>query len=218
MGQKVDPRGLRLLINRLWNSIWYSDKDFADKLLEDIKIKNFIKKYGEEKNAAISKVTIERFSDMININIHTARPAIIIGKRGAEIEELKSKIEKLTNNKKVSIKIVQIRKPELDAQLVAENIAEQIEKRVPYKRAMKQAIANAIRSGAKGIKIRCSGRLAGAEMARSETYKEGRIPLQTLRAYIDYGTATAVTTLGTIGIKVWIYLYDKSDPFNVENQ
>ncbi len=216
MGQKVNPVGLRVGINRLWDSIWYAEKEYADNLLEDLKIRKYIKEFGKRRDAAISRVTIERFPEQINVNIYTARPAIVIGRKGAEIERLRVEIEKLTDNKKVQLKIVQIKRPETDAQLIAENIAEQIEKRFPYRRAMKQAIANAIRSGAKGIKVSCSGRLAGAEMARTEHYKEGRIPLQTLRAKVDYGFATAITTLGTIGVKVWVYKGDSMDPFETE--
>jgi small subunit ribosomal protein S3 len=184
--------------------------------MEDLKIRNFIKKgFAKRKDAAISKVTIERFTDKININIFTARPAIVIGRKGQEIEGLKKQISKLINNTKVQIKIVQIKKPELDAQLISENIAAMIEKRTPYRRAMKQSISNAMRSGAQGIKIFCAGRLGGAEMARSESYKEGRIPLQTLRAQIDYGYTTAVTTLGAIGVKVWVYTGDTYEKFDI---
>ncbi len=206
MGQKINPIGLRIGVNKNWDSVWFAKKDYSEKLLEDFKIRKFImREFNKNKDAAIAKISIERFTDRININIHTARPAIVIGRKGQEIENLKSTISKLIKNDKVEIKIVQIKKPELDSQLIADNIASQIEKRMSFKRVMKQAISNSIRSGAKGIKIRCSGRLDGAEMARTETYKEGRIPLQTLRAQIDFGATTAVTTLGSIGIKVWVY-------------
>jgi len=217
MGQKVNPIGLRIGINKKWNFIWYADKkEYSHLLLEDLKIYNYIKNdFAKKKDAAVSNVTIERFTDKININIHTARPAIIIGRKGQEIEKLKSEIAKLIGNDKIQIKIVQIKKPELDAQLIAENVAALIEKRIPYRRAMKQAISNAIRSGAKGIKIQCSGRLGGAEMARSESYKHGRIPLQTLRAQIDYGFTEAITTLGTIGVKVWVYTGDFYEKFEI---
>ncbi len=215
MGQKVNPIGLRLGINKVWDSIWYAEKEYADNLLEDLKIKRYIKNdFNKRKDAAISKVTIERITNKINIYIHTARPAIVIGRKGTEIENLKKEITDLIKtDKKVQIKIVQIKKPETDARLIADNIAAQIEKRTPYRRAMKHAITNAMRSGVLGIKITCSGRLGGAEMARTETYKEGRIPLQTLRADIDYALSVAVTTLGAIGVKVWVYHGDKVGVF-----
>ncbi len=201
-------------MNKRWDSIWFANKEYSDYLLEDLKIRKYIKhEFSKKKDAAISKVTIERFTDKININVHTARPAIVIGRKGQEIESLKKDITKLINNPKVQIKIVQIKKPELNSQLIAENIAAMIEKRTPYRRAMKQSISNAMRSGAKGIKINCAGRLGGAEMARAESYKEGRIPLQTLRAQIDYGYTTAVTTLGSVGIKVWVYTGDTYEKF-----
>ncbi|MBU1078584.1 MAG: 30S ribosomal protein S3 [Spirochaetes bacterium] len=216
MGQKVNPIGLRIGVNKKWSSIWFAKKEYADNLIEDLNIRKYIRSVlGKSKDAAISKITIERFTDKININIHTARPAIVIGRKGQEIEGLKKKIIKLISNKNVQIKIVQIKKPELDAKLISENIAAQIEKRTPYRRAMKQAMSNAMRSGAKGIKIHCSGRLGGSEMARQESYKEGRIPLQTLRAQIDYGITTAVTTLGSIGVKVWVYTGDLYDKFEI---
>ena len=215
MGQKVNPIGLRLGINKVWDSIWYAEKEYADNLLEDLKIKRYIKNdFNKRKDAAISKVTIERITNKINIYIHTARPAIVIGRKGTEIENLRKEITDLIKtDKKVQIKIVQIKKPETDARLIADNIAAQIEKRTPYRRAMKHAITNAMRSGVLGIKITCSGRLGGAEMARTETYKEGRIPLQTLRADIDYALSVAVTTLGAIGVKVWVYHGDKVGVF-----
>lgn len=215
MGQKVNPIGMRISINKKWSSAWFAKKEYSDFLIEDLKIRDFIKKeFAKRKDAAISKVTIERFTDKIHINVHTARPAIVIGRKGQEIEGLKKDIVKLIDNSKIQIKIVQIKKPELNAQLIADNIAAMIERRTPYRRVMKQAIANAMRSGAQGIKIFCAGRLGGAEMARSESYKQGRIPLQTLRSKIDYGLATAGTTLGSIGVKVWVYIgdsFEKSD-------
>ena len=216
MGQKVNPIGLRIGINKKWASVWFANKEYPDLLIEDLKIREFIKKeFAKKRDAAISKVTIERFADKININVHTARPAIVIGRKGQEIEGLKKEIIKLINNSKIQIKIVQIKKPELNAQLVADNIAAMIEKRTPYRRAMKQAISNAMRSGAEGIKIYCSGRLGGAEMARSESYKQGRVPLQTFRAKIDYGLTTAVTTLGAVGVKVWVYTGDSVEKFEI---
>ncbi len=214
MGQKVNPIIFRIGMNKRWDSIWFANKEYSDYMLEDLKIRKYIKhEFSKKKDAAISKVTIERFTDKININVHTARPAIVIGRKGQEIENLKKDITKLINNPKIQIKIVQIKKPELNSQLIAENIAAMIEKRTPYRRAMKQSISNAMRSGAKGIKINCAGRLGGAEMARAESYKEGRIPLQTLRAQIDYGYTTAVTTLGSVGIKVWVYIGDTYEKF-----
>ncbi len=214
MGQKVNPVVFRIGMNKRWDSVWFAKKEYSDFLLEDLKVRNFIKnEFAKKRDAAISKVTIERYTDKINVNIHTARPAIVIGRKGQEIENLKKDIIKFIKNPKIQIKIVQIKKPELNSQLIAENIAAMIEKRTPYRRAMKQSISNAMRSDAKGIKISCSGRLGGSEMARNESYKEGRIPLQTLRARIDYGFTAAITTLGTIGIKVWVYTGDSYEKF-----
>ena len=203
MGQKVNPIGIRLGINRTWDSVWYEEKkQYAINLHEDIKIKKFVSK--EKKNAGIAKVTIERFPDRVNVNINAARPGVLIGKKGADIEDLKNQLQKLAS-KTVYINIVEVKKPEKNSKLIAEQIASQVEARFPYRRAVKQAITNAMRSGALGIKVMVSGRLNNAEMARTESFKEGRIPLHTLRADIDYGTAEALTSFGLIGIKVWLY-------------
>lgn len=204
MGQKVNPHGLRVGIIKDWDSKWYaSDKDFSDLLIEDNKIREYLKK--KLFSSGISKIEIERTANKVRININTAKPGMVIGKGGAGIEALRKEVEKLTNNKSVSINISEIKVPELDAQLVAENIAAQLEKRISFRRAMKQAMQRSMRSGARGIKAMTSGRLGGAEIARSEWYREGTIPLQTLRADIDYGFAEAHTTYGRIGVKVWIY-------------
>lgn len=205
MGQKVHPIGFRLGYTKTWNSKWYAERDYATLLHEDIKIRRLVK----EKlfHAGVSRIEIERSSQTAKINIHTARPGIIIGRKGTEVDKLKKDLEALTG-KQVYINIIEIKKPEIDAQLVAENIALQLEKRIAFRRAMKKAIGSALRFGAQGIKVRCSGRLAGTEIARSEWYKEGRIPLHTLRSDIDYGFAEAKTTYGQIGVKVWIYRGD----------
>ena len=203
MGQKVNPHGLRVGIIKDWDSKWYAnDNVFGDSLVEDYKIRNYIK----EKLfiAGVSRIEIERAANRIKINIHAAKPGIIIGRGGTEIDKLKAELENLTN-KKVSINIVEIKIPELDAQLVAENIAAQLERRISFRRAMKQAMGRAMKLGAKGIKTSVSGRLGGAEIARTEHYHEGTIPLQTLRADIDYGFWEANTTYGKLGVKVWIY-------------
>jgi len=203
MGQKVNPVGIRLGINRTWDSVWYDEKkQYAVNLHEDIRIKKFVSK--EKKNAGIAKVTIERFPDRVNVNINAARPGVLIGKKGADIEDLKNQLQKLAS-KTVYINIVEVKKPEKNSKLIAEQIASQVEARFPYRRAVKQAITNAMRSGALGIKVMVSGRLNNAEMARTESFKEGRIPLHTLRADIDYGTAEALTSFGLIGVKVWLY-------------
>lgn len=203
MGQKVNPHGLRVGIIKDWDAKWYAkDKDFADLLVEDNKIREYIKE--KLYVAGISKIVIERTSNRVKINIHTAKPGIIIGKGGAGVEELKRDIEKITK-KNIVINIVEIKTPETDAQLVAENIAQQLEKRVSFRKAMKQAISRAMRFGVKGVKTSVAGRLGGAEIARTEQYHEGTIPLQTLRADIDYGFAEAHTTYGKLGVKVWIY-------------
>lgn len=203
MGQKVNPVGIRVGINRTWDSIWYDEKkQFSKNLHEDLKIKKFIAK--EKKSAGIAKVTIERFPDRVNVNINASRPGVLIGKKGADIEDLKNQLQKLAS-KNVYINIIEVKKPEKNSKLIAEQIASQIEGRFPYRRAVKQAMTNALRSGALGIKVIVSGRLNNAEMARTETYKEGRVPLHTLRADIDYGTAEALTTFGLIGVKVWLY-------------
>ncbi len=205
MGQKTHPAGIRLGITRTWDSRWYLKKGYADQLLEDIAIKKEIK----EKlfHAGVSKIEIERAGQKIRVIIYTARPGIIIGKKGSEVEKLRKDIE-LMSGKQAMVDIKEIRKPEIDAQLVAENIALQLEKRVAFRRAMKKAVASALRFGAQGIKITCSGRLAGAEIARTEWYREGRVPLHTFRADINFGFAEAKTTYGIIGVKVWVYAGD----------
>ena len=204
MGQKVNPHGLRVGVIKDWNAKWYaSKKNFADNLIEDNKIRTFVKK--ELFSAGISKIEIERAAKRIKLNIYTAKPGVIIGKGGSGIEALKVKLAKVVPGKNLLINIVEVRNAEANAQLVAENIAAQLEKRVSFRRAMKQSIQRAMRLGAKGIKTSCSGRLGGAEIARTEQYHEGTIPLQTLRADIDYGFAEADTTYGKIGVKVWIY-------------
>ena len=202
MGQKTNPIGLRLGIIKSWNSSWFDQKNYAEKLHEDLKIRNYIRKRLDK--AAVSKIEIERTAKRVTISIHTARPGIVIGKKGTEVDKLREELRGLTN-KDIQININEIKKPELDAYLVAENIARQIEGKVSWRRAMKKAITSAMRLGAEGIKIMCSGRLGGAEMARSEMYKDGRIPLHTLRADVDYAQYDAVTTYGTIGVKVWIF-------------
>ena len=203
MGQKVNPHGLRVGIIKDWESRWYAEKEFADYLVEDNKIRTYLKK--ELFSAGISEIEIERAADKIKLIIHTAKPGVVIGKGGADIEVLKNKVSKLTGNKKVSIDIKEIKRPDRDAQLVAENIAQQLENRVSYRRAVKKCMASTMKAGALGIKAACAGRLGGADIARSEFYSEGTIPLQTLRADIDYGFAEADTTYGKVGVKVWIY-------------
>ena len=205
MGQKVHPTGIRLGIIKTWNSKWFARKDYKKFLYEDLSIQKFIK--SNLFHAGVPKIEIERTGQKIRVTIHTARPGIIIGKKGAEVEKLKKKLEGMTG-KELSIDIKEIRKPELDATLVAENIAMQLEKRIAFRRAMKKSVISAIRFGAQGIKVACSGRLAGAEIARDEWYREGRVPLHTFRSDIDYGVAEAKTTYGRIGIKVWIYKGD----------
>lgn len=209
MGQKVHPTGFRLGINKTWQSNWYAKRNYADLLHEDLLIRGYIKK--RLYHAGISKVEIERAANRSKVNIHTARPGIIIGKRGAEVDKLKNELQSLTQ-KQVSINIKEIRKADIDAQLVAENVALQLERRVAFRRAMKKAITSGLRSGAKGIRIESSGRLAGAEMARREWYREGGVPLHTIRADIDYGFAEARTTYGQVGVKVWIYKGDFMTP------
>ncbi|GAA4873307.1 30S ribosomal protein S3 [Paenibacillus vulneris] len=203
MGQKVNPVGLRIGIIRDWESKWYAGKDFGDLLLEDVKIREYLKE--KLKESAVSHIDIERAANRVNVTIHTAKPGMVIGKGGSEVEVIRNYISKLTNGKKIHINISEIKNPELDAILVAESIAQQLERRVSFRRAMKQAIQRTIRAGAKGIKTSVSGRLGGAEIARTEGYSEGTVPLHTLRADIDYGTAEAHTTYGRIGVKVWIY-------------
>lgn len=202
MGQKVNPIGLRLGIVKTWESRWYAGKQYADYILEDHKIRRFVKK--KLYHAGVSRIEIERSSKKIRLRIYTSRPGIVIGKKGSEISQLKNAVEKLTSHE-IMIDIQEVRKPEINAQLVAENVAMQIERRVAFRRAMKRAVTSAMRFGAQGIKIAAGGRLGGAEMARSEWYREGRVPLHTLRADIDYGFAEAKTTYGLIGIKVFIF-------------
>ena len=203
MGQKVNPTGLRLGINRTWDSRWYAGKKEYGKLLqEDIKIRAYLS--DKLKAAGVSKIVIERPHKKCRVTIHSARPGVVIGKKGADIEKLRKAVAKLTDSD-VVLNIIEIRKPELDARLVAESIAQQLERRVAFRRAMKRAVQSAMRLGAEGIRINCSGRLGGAEIARLEWYREGRVPLHTLRADVDYGVATAFTTYGTCGVKVWIF-------------
>ena len=203
MGQKINPIGLRLGINRTWDSRWYSNKTEYGKLLhEDMKIREVLSK--GLKQAAISKIVIERPHKKCRVTIHSARPGVVIGKKGADIDKLRKQVAKLTQSE-VAINIVEVRKPEIDATLVADSIAQQLERRVAFRRAMKRAVQSAMRLGAEGIRINCSGRLGGAEIARLEWYREGRVPLHTLRADVDYGVATAHTAYGTCGIKVWIF-------------
>jgi small subunit ribosomal protein S3 len=202
VGQKVSPVGLRIGVIRDWESKWYADKDFATLLHEDLKIRKFVK--GRLKDAAVSAIEIERAANRVNVTIHTAKPGMVIGKGGAEVEVLRKALTDLTG-KRVHININEIKRPDLDATLVAENIARQLENRISFRRAQKQAISRTLRAGAKGIKTLVSGRLGGADIARSEGYSEGTVPLHTLRADIDYGTAEAHTTYGRIGVKVWIY-------------
>ncbi|MBI4525130.1 MAG: 30S ribosomal protein S3 [Deltaproteobacteria bacterium] len=202
MGQKTHPRIFRVGVIETWDSKWYARHDFAKLLHEDIKIKNFLK--NRLYHAGISKIEIERAANKAKVNIHTARPGIVIGKKGAEIEKLKEEITRLTD-REVYLNIHEVRRPDLDAQLVAENVALQLERRVAFRRAMKESVSRAVRMGAEGIKIQCAGRLGGAEIARTEWYREGRVPLHTLRADISYGFAEARTTYGVIGVKVWIF-------------
>jgi small subunit ribosomal protein S3 len=205
LGQKTHPIGVRLGIIKTWDSKWFARKNYKEMLFEDLTIQKFIK--ANLYHAGVPKVEIERTGKKVRAVIHTARPGIIIGKKGAEVEKLKKELEKITGQE-MSVDIKEIRKPELDAQLVAENIALQLEKRIAFRRAMKKAVASSLRFGAQGIKVACAGRLAGAEIARSEWYREGRVPLHTFRSDIDYGVAEAKTTYGRIGVKVWIYKGD----------
>ncbi len=207
MGQKINPVGLRIGVSRTWDSIWYSERDYVNFLIEDFKIREYIKKNYSK--AFISKIEINRFPQLVNVVINAAKPGMVIGKKGAEIEVISKALEKITNGKKVTVSVREIENSEIDADIVGQEIARQIEKRVAYKRAIKQAIRNAMKAGAKGIKIRISGRLNGAEIARSEEYKEGRLPLSTLSANIDYKVNESYTEMGVIGIKVWIYKEEK---------
>ena len=209
MGQKVYPTGFRLGITENWRSRWFADKNYAETLGNDLEIRKYLKK--RLSRAAVSRVEIERAGDKVKIIIFTARPGIVIGKKGAEIDILRHDLEKVVGVDKghLSVDVIEIKRPELDATLVAQSVAEQLEGRVAFRRAMRKAVQTARKSGAKGIRIQCSGRLGGAEMGRREWYREGRVPLHTLRAKIDYGTAVAHTTMGACGVKVWIYLGEK---------
>ena len=202
MGQKVNPIGLRLGVNKTWDSRWFSKDEYADKLHEDLQIRKYVKK--NLASAGVSRVVVERPAKKARVTIQTARPGVVIGKKGADIDKIKKDIEKITKDE-VQLNIVEIRKPELDSTLIAEGIAQQLERRVAFRRAMKRAVQSAMRLGAQGIRINCSGRLGGAEIARMEWYREGRVPLHTLRADVDYGIASALTTYGIIGIKVWVF-------------
>jgi small subunit ribosomal protein S3 len=209
MGQKVHPTGFRLGTTEEWRSRWYADKDYAEKLGNDLEIRKFLEK--RLARAALSRVDIERAGDKVKVIIYTARPGIVIGKKGAEIDTLRADLEKIAKVGKgqVNVDVIEIKRPELDARLVAQSIAEQLEGRIAFRRAMRKAVQSARKAGALGIRIQCSGRLNGAEMGRREWYREGRVPLHTLRAKIDYGEATARTTMGACGVKVWIYLGEK---------
>jgi len=202
MGQKTHPKIFRIGIIETWDSKWYADRDYAQLLHEDLKIKKFIK--GRLFHAGISKIEIERATNKAKINVHTARPGIVIGKKGAEIEKLKEELSHLTS-REIYINIHEVRRPDLDGQLVAENVALQLQRRVAFRRAMKESVSRALRMGAQGIRVQCSGRLGGAEIARTNWYREGRVPLHTLRADVNYGLAEAQTTYGVIGVKVWIF-------------
>ncbi len=218
MGQKVNPIGFRLGINRTWDSRWYANKaNYADLLHEDLELRGFLNKRLQQ--AGLSKVVIERPAKRARVTIHTARPGVVIGKKGADIEVLRGELARKTGGD-VSLNIVEIRKPEIDAKLIAENIAQQLERRIAFRRAMKRAVQSAVRLGAKGIRINCAGRLGGAEIARTEWYREGQVPLHTLRADVDYGTAEAMTTYGICGVKVWVYRGEilAHDPMAVEKR
>ena len=206
MGQKVHPYGFRLGVNKTWVSKWCVRRDFPSLLMEDIKLRGYVKRTLA--HAGISKVEVERSADRVRVSIHTARPGIIIGKKGSEVDRVKEDLQKMISGKRVSLEIKEVRRAELDANLVAQNVALQLEKRISFRRAMKKTVLSSLRFGALGIKIRVSGRLGGAEIARSEWYREGRVPLHTLRADIDYGTARANTTFGVIGVKAWVYRGD----------
>lgn len=205
MGQKVNPIGIRVGINRTWDSRWFSDRNYADRLVKDLKLREYVR--DKLKAAGISKVIIERAAQNTKVTVHTARPGVIIGKKGADIEKLRKDLSDRAGSD-VALNIIEIRKPEIDAQLVAEGVAQQLERRVSFRRAMKRAVQSALRLGAQGIRINVSGRLGGADIARTEWYREGRVPLHTLRADLDYGFSEASTTYGIIGVKVWIYKGD----------
>jgi small subunit ribosomal protein S3 len=203
LGQKTHPIGFRLGVIRTWDSRWFAKKDYADWLMEDQRIRRYIR--TRLKKAGIAHIEIERAPKKVSINIHAARPGMVIGRKGSEVDKLRDELYHLTEKKSVYLNIVEVKKPEKNAQLVAEHIALQLEQRVAFRRAMKKTISSAMRMGVKGIRVKCGGRLGGSEMARVEQYREGRVPLHTLRADIDYATATARTTFGAIGVKVWIY-------------
>jgi small subunit ribosomal protein S3 len=205
MGQKVNPIGIRVGINRTWDSRWFDDRNYADKLVQDLKLRKYVE--TKLKAAGISKVVIERAAKNTRVTVYTARPGVIIGKKGADIETLRRELSAIAGND-VALNIVEIRKPDLDAQLVAEGVCQQLERRVSFRRAMKRAVQNALRMGSLGIRINVAGRLGGADIARTEWYREGRVPLHTLRADMDYGFAEALTTYGIIGVKVWLYKGD----------
>jgi small subunit ribosomal protein S3 len=217
MGQKVNPIGLRLGINRTWDSRWFADDNYAKLLFEDLKIREFLHKRLAQ--AGVARIVIERPAKKARITLHSARPGVVIGKKGADIEKLRVELTKLTRAE-THLNIVEIRKPEIDAKLVADSIAQQLERRVSTRRAMKRAVQSAMRLGAQGIRINCAGRLGGAEIARSVWYREGRVPLQTLRAHVDYATAVGRTTYGVCGVKVWIYKGEilAHDPMAVEKR
>jgi small subunit ribosomal protein S3 len=217
MGQKVNPIGLRLGINRTWDSRWFADESYARLLHEDLKIRKYVRERLAQ--AGVSRVVIERPAKKARLTIHTARPGVVIGKKGADIEKLRKDLSAITKSD-VHLNIVEIRKPEIDAQLVAENVAQQLERRVSSRRAMKRAVQSAMRLGAQGIRINCGGRLGGAEIARSVWYREGRVPLHTLRAHVDFGQAEARTTYGVCGVKVWIYKGDilANDPMALDKR
>lgn len=217
MGQKVNPIGLRVGINRTWDSRWFANHDYARLLHQDLKLRKYIQ--DNLSQAGVSKIVVERPAKKARVTIHTARPGIVIGKKGADIEKLKTELSKIAGTE-VSLNILEIRKPELDATLAAESIAQQLERRVTFRRAMKRAIQSALKLGAKGIRVNVSGRLGGSEIARMEWYREGQVPLQSLRADIDYGEATSKTTYGTIGVKVWIYKGDimEHDPMALDKR
>lgn len=204
MGQKVHPIGFRLGIYRKWDSIWFARKEYSDLILEDRRIREFLKDDRELKGSGIAGLDIKRAANKVTIKIHTSRPGMVIGQKGKKIEDLRRRLQKVVGRELI-IDVQEVRKPEINAQLVAENIAQQLERRVSFRRAMKKSVGQALKFGAKGIKIRCKGRLAGAEIARQEWYREGRVPLHTLRAFIDYGFAEARTTYGVIGVKTWIF-------------
>lgn len=204
MGQKVNPISLRTGVIRTWDSSWFAGEDYARLLHEDLALRKFLKKYLTDIGAGVSKILIERVAKKVIVTIHTARPGVVIGRKGTDIEKLKSQLNQLTKSE-VVLNIVEVRKPEVDPVLIAESIARQLEKRIAFRKAMKRAVQSAMRLGAQGIRVNCSGRLAGSEIARMEWYREGRVPLHTIRADIDYGTAEAHTTYGVIGVKVWVF-------------